>query len=312
MNSERRHELQENALAAYLGRFSKAIEPYKNIVAIAIAVVAIGGLVMAFYSSTKAENRSDATLQLMQAAGLGDAEVLASVATSYPETPASAVARLYQADQLMARGMQNTFSDQQQAEDLFIEAEGAYKDALAGGTENRLVRSRANYGLARIAEARGQVDEAIGYFEAVVAAEESDAMVEIAVDRISDLKNPATQEFLAWFDKQEFTPPEAALPPSLPTDGLLPDSPDFTFPEISDAAAETELSDEDAEAAMADDLATEPAAASDDVDPDLNEADDSSAESTDDAAVVAEASEATADASAETETNSDSPQQQQP
>src|SRR6056297_2211108 len=203
MNSERRHELQENVLAGYLGRFTKAVEPYSKVLIGGLIVVSVGLFALSFYSSTRTEARSDATMDLLQATGSGDAEVFAQVAERYPETPAAAWARLYAADQWMASGMEQLYLDREEAATLFEDAGDAYRKALAAaeGTSGvaRTLRSRAHYGLARIAEATGEVETAIEEYEDVVAAAESDAMVELSQNRIKNLNTPATQEFLTWF-----------------------------------------------------------------------------------------------------------------
>ncbi|QDV63209.1 hypothetical protein Mal65_23510 [Crateriforma conspicua] len=301
MNSERRHELQENELANSLARFSKQIEPYsKWLLAGVIAVIAlVFGL--SFYSTTRTETRSDATLQLLQAGGSGDPEVFARVAEKYPDTAAAHWARLYTADQLMADGMAQLFEDREEALNLLGDAAESYGQALKAPAENtitsRTLRSRAHYGLARIAEAQGNVDEAIAEYKSVMEADESEAMTELAADRIEALESPATQDFLTWFGEQDFAPAEPSLPPALPDASELPESPDMELPdlglgleteepttdpadeateEMTDAepAEQTDTSAEDTAGDAAEAEATEPEAAdSDATEPDAPEAD---------------------------------------
>ncbi|WP_246112920.1 YfgM family protein [Allorhodopirellula solitaria] len=233
MNSERRHELQENELASAIDRINTKIEPYSKPIAAVLAIAFIGLLAWGFYSSMQAEQRSDATYQLMEGSVRGDSEMLATVAATYPETPMAAWARLYQGSQKMAAGINSLFSSRDEAEELLAEASSAYEEALSLSDDNNiLIQSRAHYGLARIAESLGDTDEAIAQYEATMEAGESEAMTTEAQQRIALLSKPAAESFLTWFDEQDFTPADPSLPPALPSDQMLPDLPDLDFPEI--------------------------------------------------------------------------------
>ncbi|EMI54577.1 tetratricopeptide repeat protein [Rhodopirellula sallentina] len=242
MNSERRHELQENELAHALDKINKRIDPYSKPIAAAVAAGFIGLLGWGFYSSTQTEKRSDATYQLIEGSIRGDSEILAAVAASYPNTPMAAWSRLYQGSQKMGAGMNALFTSRDEAEELLDEASSAYNEAISLSNEP-VIQSRAHFGLARIAEALGNTDDAISNYEAVMAASESDAMVEEAQNRIEILSKPASKEFLAWFGEQDFSPADPSLPPSLPSDQMLPDLPDLDFPEIETDASEDETSE---------------------------------------------------------------------
>ncbi len=243
MNSERRHELQHNWLAGYLARINESIEPHSKLIAVVVGCVILAGLAYALIHSNASGNRSDATLQLALAAGEDDAETLAIVGERYGETTAGIWARLYQADELMARGLRVLYNDRTEATELLESARSAYQQSITGGND-KILRSRSHYGLARIAEALGNTDEAISEYREVIAANESEAMVKVAGQRIDSLSRPATQEFLAWFGDQDFSPPDPALPPALPSGTTLPDLPDLTLPDLDlgdDKAADPEM-----------------------------------------------------------------------
>lgn len=236
MSSERRHELQQNELANSLGQFLKPLEKYGLAIGIVVAAIAAVAIGTTLYSSNKTVARSDATLQLLEASGSNDAAQFEGVAESFPNTPAANFARLYQADRLMALGMEALYSDRADAEDQFEAAEVAYQQAITGagsgtGTD-RVLKSRANFGLARIAEAKGDVDAAVKLYEAVVAAAESKPMIELATNRIASLEKSGTQDFLAWFNEQDFSPADPSSPPALADASVLSDEPDMTVPEL--------------------------------------------------------------------------------
>jgi hypothetical protein len=188
-------------------------------------------LAWGFYSTSKTEQRSEATYQLIEGSARNDSEVLAAIPAQYPNTPIAAWSLLYQGSQKMGVGINALFTNREEAEELLDEAGSAYRQAIAQSND-KLIQSRAHFGLARIAESLGNADEAIASYEAAMAAGESDAMVTEAKQRIESLTKSDTQEFLTWFNEQDFSPADPSLPPSLPTDQMLPDLPDLDFPEV--------------------------------------------------------------------------------
>ena len=215
MNSERRHDLQENELASVLGKVNESIDPYSKPIIVAVVLAFVGFLGWGFYSSGQAGRRSDATYQLIEASVSNDSETLATVAAEYAGTPAAAWSRLYQGSSKMGVGINALFTSREEAEELLSEASGAYQEALKL-SDDKIIQSRAHLGLARISESLGNVDEAIESYEAAMAVGESDAMIEEAKQKIASLSKPQTQEFLAWFNDQDFAPANPAAPPSLP------------------------------------------------------------------------------------------------
>ncbi|MEM9587346.1 MAG: tetratricopeptide repeat protein [Planctomycetota bacterium] len=286
MTSQDRHDLQQNLLATYLGRLNTQIEPYSKLIAV-FAAVGIAGLAgWSLYSSGQANQRSDATLDLIMAGETTDAEALSEAAGRHAGAPAGAWLRLYEGDQFLADGINQLFQSREIAEEKLGLAQSAYREALSS-TEDTLITSRAHFGLARAADSLGNVDEAIEAFEAVVEANESEAMVEHAQKRIETLSRDETRQFLGWFSEQDFSPADPDLPPALSGIESLPDVSDLDLPSLdsltdqmglgSDPEAPEETpesdsdtsSDQDSSEAV-DDAAVEPA--------DNSEAGDSPAE----------------------------------
>jgi predicted negative regulator of RcsB-dependent stress response len=240
MNSERRHELQQNALADILGAQIKKIEPYTKLIAVGVAIAVFGGLAFGFYRSAEVGARSDATLELLQNSGSSDPEALAAVGDRYSETGAGAVAKLLQADVLLATGISGLFNDREAAQGQLDEALKQYT-LVAETSKDTLLRSRANFGIARTLESQGEVDKAVSAYNRVIEIGESDAISTAARNRINHLKSPMTTDFFAWFDKQDFTPPDPTTPPTLPSGQSLPDMPDLDLPNVSPLAVPAEL-----------------------------------------------------------------------
>ncbi len=232
MNSERRHELQQNVLAQHLGGILKQIEPYTKWIAIAFAGLVVAVVGVSLLQSNTAMNSSDATLELLQNAGSGDPEALAAVSDRFAKTSAGTLARLYQADANLLQGVNSLFTDRELAEAQIGDALKAYRQVL-DAAKDPLLESRAHFGIARAHESIADTDKAIESYRQVVALNESDAIVEAAQHRIDLLQKSETQEFLAWFEKQDFAPADPALPPSLPGANGLPDLPDLNFPDVA-------------------------------------------------------------------------------
>ena len=220
----------DNILAQQLSRANRAIDPYSKFIAVAVAAVVIGGLAWMFLTSNDTARRSDATMQLIQASGRNDPEVLDRVHSTYAGTLAAAWAGIYRADDLLDAGIRDLYVDRVSAEEQIDEAIAAYERTLTEAADDRVLRSRAHLGLAKAHEAKGDVEPAVAAYREVAAAAESDAAVEFAQDRVAVLESPSTGAFLAWFDKQEFAPAEPSLPPDLPS--TLPDLPDLDLPDL--------------------------------------------------------------------------------
>ncbi len=231
-----RHELQTNELAAYLGKINRSIEPYSKHIAVVVGLLIVGGIAWGLYSSKVSGDRSDATLQLIQAVDSTSAEQLSTVSQNYPETAAAAWSRLYQGNAHLAEGLGALYVDREDAEVRLDDARAAFEAAMAGSSDPLLI-SRANFGIARVAESLGKIDEAINAYRQCVQANESEEMVKQAQRRIDALNDPQTKDFLAWFSAQDFRPSDPSLPPSLPSEKTLPDLPDLDLPELGKGQA---------------------------------------------------------------------------
>lgn len=231
MSSERRHQLEHNELAVWLFKVNKSIEPYSKQIAILVSLSIVALLAWSFLSSEEVAKRSDATLQLIQASGSGDAVMLGQVAESYQGTASGSWAKLYEGQALVSQGIQTIFTDRTGAEELLQQAEDVLLSAVNSSTETLLV-SRGHYGIAQAREALGEVEKAIESYNQVIQVNESEAMVKRAEARIEALERPESQAFLAWFSEQDFSPPDPSLPPTLPGGNTLPEMPEIGLPTL--------------------------------------------------------------------------------
>ena len=220
---DRQAELEKNIVAEGLAGFFKKVEPYSKLILVAVVVVVIALLGLAFYNNEQTAKRSDATMALLMESD--------EVAEDYPGTLAAGWWHLFQGEDNLAQGINALYQDRDEAETLLNEAKDDFINARSTADDVILV-SRANFGLALAAESLGLVDEAIEAYQRTVDAGESDQMVEVAQERIDRLSNPSTTDFLAWFSEQDFSPADPSLPPELPGSSSLPDLPDLELPEL--------------------------------------------------------------------------------
>ncbi len=227
--TERRHELQQNDLAAYLDQANKRVEPYSKQILVGILLLLTGGVTYSFYNSERDAESSLATMELIQNTNVPsqDSEALSEINANFVETSAGKLAKLYEGIALISQGNQDIYTEREAAVES-LKSGIEVLTAAASNTDDPLIKSRAHLGVALANVTLGNNDAAIDAYKQVIAVNESEAMVENASSRIKSLENPASQEFATWFKTADFTP--AALPnldPALPPDSGLPGMPDF-------------------------------------------------------------------------------------
>lgn len=247
MKSERRHHLQQNELAEQIDKAKHWAEPY-----IVPALVGVIGLAVAYaaynlFAASSVSKRSEATYELLMGTipqpGVGeDPESYQQIATNFADSASGEIAKLFQADVLLQRGVAALYRDREEANTLLADAEEAYQ-TVAKSTSISLLKSRASYGLALSLESQGKVAEAKEAYEVVVTLNESAEMTKLAEERIAALDRPQIQEFVTWFSEQKPSAFDPLPPPGVPSGSLLPDSPDITAPPVDSQTAEPSLSE---------------------------------------------------------------------
>jgi len=243
MNSERRHELQQNDLADMLGGQIKKVEPYAKLIVVAVALVVFAAFAIGVYRNAELTTRSNATYEMLKNSGTGDpgaVEALGGVGTAYSDTAAGSLAKVFQADALLTTGISSLFNDREEAKTQLADALRLYTE-VADTSKETLVSSRAHFGMARTYESMGETEKAVSAYNRVVDIRESEAMVTAAKHRIEHLKSPITEEFFAWFNKQDFRPADPSVPPTLPGGASLPDLPNLELPDLSPLKVPAEL-----------------------------------------------------------------------
>ena len=218
--TDRRHELQQNDLAAYLEQANKRIEPYSKQILVAILLVLAAIVAYSFYNSELEADSSMATLELIQNTNVPsqDSVVLGDINERYIETSAGKLAKLYEGIALISDGSQNIYDPdaREEAKTDLTEAV-ALLETVTQNTTDTLIKSRAYLGIALAHTILGSNDEAIKAYDEVIVANESEAMVENAENRKAYLASVAGKNFADWFETADFTPPVSPNPgPSLP------------------------------------------------------------------------------------------------
>jgi hypothetical protein len=236
MKSEKRHELQKNELADWIGNHAEgASEYFWPIVGGVVAAFALA-VGIAYYLNTREAVAAVAWDKYYQAHAEveRDAE-LQKVAKDYASSSAAQWAQIGYADLNLARGANLMFKDRSDASSKLKEAEIAYQAVIDNARDPEVI-TRAQFGMARTKETQCQPEEARKHYELVAKAEKDSPLGKAAARSAARMADPETVEFLAWFAKAQPRKPTPVghggipgLPPlNVPTD--LPERPDISLP----------------------------------------------------------------------------------
>ena len=231
MKTERRHELQTNELADWLGHSYQSAKPFsKAILAVLVAVVVIGGTAW-FLLTWASAKRGEAWEQYSAAVNAPDPETqeqrLRTLLEEHPNTPAGQAAKIHFADVALESGINLQFTDRAEAQEKLEEALADYED-VAENAREPVLEERATFGAAKANEALMKLDEARALYEKVVEQFPDSLSAQGASQRLEDLNRKSTQDFYNWF--AQFEPPTPATGPGTPgvkpDFDALPDTPD--------------------------------------------------------------------------------------
>jgi tetratricopeptide (TPR) repeat protein len=242
MKTQRRHELQTNVLADYLGKQIQTVRPhFKTITIGAIAVLlALVGYVYLLQQQRARAGKGWA--DYFKAIGNRDVKQLDEVAQLHSGTVAGFWARQAAADLKLAKGSGELFTDRKEAQKSLREAEENYVAIEKDATAYPLLVERARFGLAQVYEGYSDVGKAQKYYEKVAQANPSSALAKAAQHRAEQLADKSTESWYNWFERQQpvarRTSPPGKEGPQVPGDlDALPDKPDLKRPseEVSKA-----------------------------------------------------------------------------
>ena len=232
MKSERRHELEQNELADWLGDSVASIKPYTNVilgVVLGVLIVIVGGTWWIQQSQVKQAESWDAFYTALSSSNLAD---LGDMVEEYPDSKAADWARAVAGDMHLTAGCNQLFTNRANANSELGKAAKFFEEVLDKSQQGVLL-DRASYGLARTREAMGELDKAEELYEKVTKKWPDGPFAEISASRLKSLKQQGTLEFYDRFAK--FDPkPAFSTQPGIPGAGPLFDEksllgPDSTF-----------------------------------------------------------------------------------
>lgn len=211
MDSQHRHELQQNELGKLTNQALPFLEKYGMQLVIALAAVVVVGAGAAWWYGESNISTAASWTQLEGTLFQSNpsADDFASVADKHPGSVAAAWAKLKEADDYLKSGMQAVFTDREAALADLKKAQEGYQKLDAGGAGIIPdVRERALFGLARCLETMsdGKSDAAIDAYRRLIEQFPDSMFRTIAQNRIKELESPEAREFYAWFHEQKPKP----------------------------------------------------------------------------------------------------------
>jgi hypothetical protein len=236
MKSERRHELQHNALADWLAQTILAIQPYQNIILTAVTAVVVVMLGYTWWSHQAAAQSTQAWDDMNVVLESGNVPKLTKIIDEYPDTNVAQMAAVVSADYYLGQGCERLFVNKASAQDELNKAIKLYESVRQGSRVPEMIQERAAFGLARAKEAKGELASAERLYEEVVTTWPRGAFASAASQRAIDLKRPATKRLYDDFRNFEPKPVFSGTPgerpafdfDSLPKEGPI-DLPETTF-----------------------------------------------------------------------------------
>jgi len=205
MKTERRHELEKNQLADWLGHTITWCEDNARLLVGCVAGLLIIGAAFAMLSNRKEEREAKAWDSFFAARSgqSADTTALESIAKTDKDLFAGKLADITLADIALNQGLELMSTDREQAETHLTQARNHYSEVRKAGDEH--LQERAELGLARCYESMGQIDEAKAEYTKLKGRKDG-LYVDLATQKLAYLDKPATIAFAKWFRDQKPKP----------------------------------------------------------------------------------------------------------
>ncbi|TWT90642.1 hypothetical protein Mal64_10360 [Pseudobythopirellula maris] len=198
MDSEHRHELNENVLAKGISRVWENYGQHATVGIIACVAVVAGLVSMNVYKQSDKAIRSAAWsgYQIAMEDARPNLAVLSQTAEEYPGEPVADWSSITWADGKLWTASTTWLRNRASAEEALATAEETYERLTGSGDD--VVANRALLGLARVNELRGDLDQASDYYGKVRGA-----FADMAAERAEQLAKPSVQSSYAWLSGVE-------------------------------------------------------------------------------------------------------------
>ena len=234
MKSERRHELQQNALAKFLNDTVQQLKPYTDAVLWGICgLLVVVGLFMWWHRSS-ASTLETANTQFSEALGARNVPALIKIADEYSKTQIGPLAVLAAAQIQLAQGIDLRFTNKANGIQQLNSAKETFL-TLVRRAPTKDVEVQAVYGIGQSDESLGDLDSAMKRYEEVKTKYPKSYIAQLASNRLEDLKRPSTKVFYDDFNK--FDPKPAFSAPQNPLD--LPKFDSANVPKETEPAGDT-------------------------------------------------------------------------
>ncbi len=242
MKTKRRHDLQTNLLADWIGKQVESIKPYSNhIIVGVVAIVVVVGFIVAM-SGGQSQSAARAWQAYFTATMQEDPDSLSDVATNHPNSVASLWAKQTAGDIHLREGTTMLFTDAREEGLERVEmAKAAFEEVAGSGKAPLMLRQRAMFALAQALETLAvaeedptdSLDEAKEKYSDIADRWPNSVIGRTAAENVSRLEDVKTVDFYKFFAAYE--PPDPSAPPTETPDPLaefpdLPIRPDLSFP----------------------------------------------------------------------------------
>ncbi len=250
MDSQHRHELEENTLASWLADKIEVLKPQLPAILLGVVVLVAAIIGVNSWSASNAAAKADRWTDFAVALEQGNPDLvdLKTAADNNPGTPVAEWADATWADGKLYRASQIFFSNRSEADKAIEEAIAVYERLVK--SSHRDIAERATYQLGRALELQGKLDEAIKQYGRVTGA-----FALVAKDRILQLESEPVRESYDWITAAKATGSTTVGGTGGVLDNLDPDNiplPDMTSEE-AESTLDAMLQDVDSE----EDIATE-------------------------------------------------------
>lgn len=248
MKSKRRHDLQTNQLADWIGKKIEKVKPYSNLIVLGtlVALVVIVGVVFLINRRNSQAARDWGLYTIQANMREPDPAELTKVAQSDPDSPPHLWALQAAADAQSSKGIELLYTEREKGMKELDRARKTYETILERVDDDPLLQRRARYGLAKTLESMGELEAARKQYMELASAAQGFAIGKLAKRQVERLADPSLSAFYDKFAKldqtdssrSEFEPTFLPERPDIrfPGDYLpLPERPDISFPEPVEA-----------------------------------------------------------------------------
>ena len=232
MKTERRHELQTNELADWLGETIERVAPYSRAIVASVLAVAVLTIVMTVLSKQRTSEQTRAWDKVNEAweplVDENNTVELQQAVKQYSGTSAGVWGRLALANVQLSEGVNQMFTDRQKSKESLHDAIDNYSEVLKN-TKEPLLLQQATLGLGKAYESDNQFRPASQEYEKVINNWPNSPYATLARGRLEDLRTQSTEDFYRWFAAHTPAPPvpSPGLRPPFDHSRLAPDESEF-------------------------------------------------------------------------------------